>query len=200
MCNFISDENSIESCHAVLAAFTAQFVDIALETGRMRQHHILNLNYQMESWTQEINFRLQNIYERMANEGIIYENGHAVIIETISQARIELQQYLQNEKCSTLNAIMGGVAVSKLAKLAKKTVELESLVHLNGCDGRFVDLSNSEWFLFDEIMMQNGYASQLMDAFDFIGVFSATQTPNSTSNSIKCLSQFDMSVANFLIF
>ena len=39
----------------------------------------------------------------MANEGIIYENGHAVIIETISQARIELQQYLQNEKCSTLN-------------------------------------------------------------------------------------------------
>ena len=190
----ISDEHSIESCHAVLAAFTAQFVDMALETGRMRQHHILNLNYQMESWTQEINFRLQNIYERMANEGIIYENGHAVIIETISQARIELQQYLQNEKCSTLNAIMGGVAVSKLAKLAKKTVELESLVHLNGCDGRFVDLSNSEWFLFDEIMMQNGYASQLMDAFDFIGVFSATQTPNSTSNSIKCLSQFDNAV------
>lgn len=188
--NQISENNSAESCHNVLTAFTANYVDRGHEQARLKQHHILNLNYQMESWTQEINFRLQNIYERMIKEGINCDTGNSAILESISQSRTELQQYLQNETCNTVYSIMNGVAVTKLAEVTKKILVLESTVHLNGDACGFVDLSNSDWFLFDEILMQIGYSSQFLDTLDYVGVFSDM----STRDSLKCCHQLQNAV------
>ena len=190
----VSENTSIESCMNVLASFSAQYVGSGAEPDRIKQHHILNLNYQMESWTQEINFRLQNIYERMMKEGINHETRNLAIIDNISRTRTELQQYLQNERCHTVYAITGGVAVSKIAELTKKLLGLESTVYLNGDEGRFVDLSNSDWFLFDDILMQIGFASQFLDALDFLGVFSNPSDINEAYGPLKCFNQFHHSV------
>ena len=186
----ISENSSIESCHNVLAAFTNQYVDKSSEKAHIKQHHILNLNYQMESWTQEINFRLKSIYDRMIKEEINCETGNIAIMQNISQTRLELQQYLQNERCNTVGSIMGGFAVSKLAEIIKKILALETTVHLNGDEGRFVDLNNSEWFLFDELLMQIGFVSQFLDALDFLGIFPTMSGSNSTSKALRCFAKF----------
>ena len=186
----VTENSSLESCHSVLAAFSAQYVDSGLESTRIKQHHILNLNYQMESWTQEINFRLQNIYERIIKEGINCQTGNSGILQDISRSRSDLQRYLQNEKCKNVFSIAGGISVTKMAEITKNILSLESTIHLNGGDGNFVDLSNSNWFLFDEVLMEIGTASQFLDTLDFLGVFSDTNGSDSTSDLCKCYHQF----------
>ena len=190
----VTENNNMETCHQVLAAFTAQFADNGLEATRIKQHHILNLNYQLESWTQEINFRLQNIYERILKEGINYQTGSTAILQDISKSRSDLQRYLQNEKCKTVYSILSGIAATKMAEIVKKVVTLESTIHFNGGEGQFVDLSNSDWFLFDEILMEIGFGSQFLDTIDFLGLFSETTSDGSMSSLLKCYNHFHHAV------
>ena len=190
----VSENSDLESCHKVLAAFTAQYADSGLETTRIKQHHILNLNYQLESWTQEINFRLQNIFERIVKEGIDCQTGNAAILHDISRSRADLQKYLQNEKCKTVQSILGGISVSKLAEITNKILALESTIHVSGGEGHFVDLSNNDWFLFDEILMDIGLSSRFLDTLDFLEILSNPNGNDAMSNLLRCYHQFHNAV------
>ena len=57
---------------------------------------------------------------------------------------------------------------------------------MNGGEGQFVDQTNNDWFLFDEILMEIGLASQFLDILDFLGVFTKSSGNDSMSNLLKC--------------
>ena len=73
----INENFDSESCQEVVNEFNAKFVEVNNETKRMKQHHVMNLNFQLENWSQDIHFKLQAIFQRMINQGI--ENSNAVI-------------------------------------------------------------------------------------------------------------------------
>ena len=64
----IGDSFDVETCQEVQAEFSALFEaagSSSTDSSRMRQHHVFNVHCQMESWGQQLNMRLQTVYDQM---------------------------------------------------------------------------------------------------------------------------------------
>ena len=66
----IGDSFDVETCQEVQAEFSALFEaagssSSSTDSSRMRQHHVFNVHFQMESWGQQLNMRLQTVYDQM---------------------------------------------------------------------------------------------------------------------------------------
>jgi len=73
----MNENFDIDACQNIVNEFNAKFVEKDPEVVRMKQHQIMNLNYQLEAWSNDILLRLQNIFKRMMAQGI--ENSKSVI-------------------------------------------------------------------------------------------------------------------------
>jgi PI-3-kinase-related kinase SMG-1 len=174
----MTEDFTVATSQDVIADFTRRFIDTdftaaAEDNGRrrLRQHHLLNLNYQMEAWGTEMNMRLRNIFQRMINEGI--ENSGAVMLE-LTGAKMELLQHLNGNDKGRVR-MFGDIVVIRLATIASRLAELETVASKSE-DG-IVDVvppgHENEWSLLDEIRMQLGVASNLLDTMDLVGAMPA---------------------------
>ena len=68
----MNENFDIDACQNIVNEFNAKFVEKDPEVVRMKQHQIMNLNYQLEAWSNDILLRLQNIFKRMMAQGIPY--------------------------------------------------------------------------------------------------------------------------------
>ena len=173
----IADDFSLETCQSVHQEFTSVYEDLSSDAARLKQHHVVNIHYQMENWNQQINMRLQNIYERMIEEQIESQN---VILSFITKSILNIQQVLKDD--ATEATVFDGLLLSKFGEIATDILALETKACLNGPEG-FIDLSNGDWFLFDEILMKIGFCGQFLDFLDFLGTF-----PVSDDRVAKCFS------------
>ena len=74
----LNENFDLDTCQTTVNEFNVKFVEKdAAEVARMRQHQIMNLNYQLEAGSADIHLRLQNIFKRMMSHGI--ENSKSVI-------------------------------------------------------------------------------------------------------------------------
>lgn len=74
----IADSFTVATCHDVIDDFNQHFVDVG-ETRRLRQHHIINVNFQLEAANQELCREVKQIQEQMFTNGI--ENSHSIRIK-----------------------------------------------------------------------------------------------------------------------
>ena len=70
----MNENFDIDACQNIVNEFNAKFVDKDPEVVRMKQHQIMNLNYQLEAWSNDILLRLQNIFKRMMAQGTVCKN------------------------------------------------------------------------------------------------------------------------------
>lgn len=161
----------MNTCSEIVHEFGVKFVDNP-EEKTLKQHHTVNVNYQMESWGREIGFRIQSIFTRMVNENI--ESSNSVFGE-LATAKMDLQQSLQNES-ESLKLLFQDLLIPNMAGLAKKCFALETMA--SEASENIVDLTSSdgEWFLLDEIQMQVGIAIQTLDLMDFYGLLGQNDT------------------------
>ena len=67
----LNDNFDLETCQTSVNEFNAKFVEKdPLELAQIKQHQVMNLNYQLEAWSTDIHLRLQNIFKRMMTQGI----------------------------------------------------------------------------------------------------------------------------------
>jgi|688.fasta_scaffold1536570_1 hypothetical protein len=74
----IGENFSAQTCQDVITEFNHVFVEVG-DSRRLKQHHILNVNYQLETWNQELKIETGKIYERLFASGI--ENSNAVVMK-----------------------------------------------------------------------------------------------------------------------
>ena len=162
----------------IIADFTGKFIDVNAGTTsdddsrRLKQHHLLNINYSLEGWASENGMRLQNIFQRMLHEGI--ESGPAVLAQ-VSTAKTELFQQLAasgeagKDRAAATRAF-GDAAAAKLASLAIRMELLERNAAAAGSEGiSEVAAPDRERSLLDDIRMQLGVAAGLADAMEMMG-------------------------------
>ena len=71
----MNENFDIDACQNIVNEFNAKFVEKDPEVVRMKQHQIMNLNYQLEAWSNDILLRLQNIFKRMMAQGrVLFKN------------------------------------------------------------------------------------------------------------------------------
>ena len=70
----MNENFDIDACQNIVNEFNAKFVEKDPEVVRMKQHQIMNLNYQLEAWSNDILLRLQNIFKRMMAQGRVCKN------------------------------------------------------------------------------------------------------------------------------
>lgn len=70
----VTEDFSVYKCQEVMARFNQIFGETSegksLEFEERKRHHVLNCNFQMDNWAQEINLRLQSIFHKMMQEKI----------------------------------------------------------------------------------------------------------------------------------
>ncbi len=89
----LSENFTVSKCQELAAEFAGELADES-EERQLRQHHVAGVAMQMESWAREVEFRLQNVFQRMSREKI---EGSAQALAHLSATSLELQQYLANE-------------------------------------------------------------------------------------------------------
>lgn len=158
----LSENFNNETCQLIINDFTDKFVDMESDTKRMRQHHVMNLNYQLENWAQEIHFRLQNIFQRMINEGI--ENSRSVIDAGLL-LQSDVATYIQTHKGFSV-----GLCLAELVRSMEKLTALDSKIDPDNFVGQTAN--DGEWFLLDKIIMEIGYTCQVLN---FMEIFNLTE-------------------------
>ena len=162
----MTEDFTLAKSQEVIVDFTRRFVDTAVDDGRqLKRHHLLNLQYQMDAWTTEMNVRMQNIFQRLMSEGI--ENSGAVMLR-VTSAKMELFQHNTPDDSGKgkVKALTDSV-VERLASIATRLLELESAADAAG-DG-VVDMVEGDLPLLDEIRMQLGVAANLLDTLGLVG-------------------------------
>ena len=77
----IAENFSAQTCQDVVTEFNQVFVEVG-DTRLLKQHHILNVNYQLETWNQELKIEAGKVYERLFASGI--ENSNAAVVKVQS--------------------------------------------------------------------------------------------------------------------
>ena len=153
------DDFEFNTCQSVVNEFNAKFVDKNPEFERLQQHQVMNLNYQLETWSQDIHFRLQNIFKRMISHGI--ENS-----KTVQEAGL----LIQNEAATYILAHPGlcrnlclntlGVSMDRIRSLENLIIEENFAVQMNG-----------DLLLLDELLTEVSFCGNVfdfMEKFDLI--------------------------------
>ena len=72
----IAENFTVQTCQEVVSEFSRHFDEIC-DSRRLKQHNVINVNYQLETYSQELKFDVEKIYGRMFAAGI--ENSNAVV-------------------------------------------------------------------------------------------------------------------------
>ena len=161
----LSEDFKVDTCTHVVNEFNAKFVDVDSKVKSLQQHQIVNMNYQLENWSQDIHFRLQTIFQRMMGQGI--ENSKAVI---------DAGLLIQNEASSyILNhpGLSQALCYKQLLVNQQKIQDLEALITDND---NFANQMNGDILLLDELVAEIGYSQQIIGLMEKFGLLDTGST------------------------
>ncbi len=102
----LSESFTVTKCLGLATDFARVLAEDS-EERLLHQRHVAGVALQMEAWAREVEFRLQNVFQRMARENI---EGSSQAILHLSNTSLELQQYVGGESkevtCMVPNAHM----------------------------------------------------------------------------------------------
>ena len=154
----IIDDFTIDTCTTVVNEFNAKFVEINPD---LRRHHVVSLNYQLETWAQEIHFRLQTIFKTMMSQGI--ENSKAVI---------EAGLLIQNEAATYILSNQGLCQALCFKQLVASKLKLQNLEDLIlGKDQLLQTLEDGSGSLLDNLIVEFNIIDEvllLIEKFDLL--------------------------------
>ena len=157
----IMENFTADKCHEVIGQFTNELVEAdASEAARLKQHQVVNLNFQLENWAEEIHFRLQKIFQRLRSEDI--ESSLAV-----QKAGL----ILQNDVAMYIHEnghIATAAMMKNLVEVIARLTNAEAMID----PSRFLEQTsaNGDWFLLDEILMEVSLGCQIMVFLDNFGL------------------------------
>ena len=150
----IIDDFTIDSCTSVVNEFNVKFVEVNPD---LRRHHVVSLNYQLETWAQEIHFRLQTIFKTMISQGI--ENSKAVI---------DAGLLIQNEAATYILNYKGLCQALCSKQLVASKLKLQNLEELIVRD-QFTSQMLEDQLLLDQLLVEVTICDQvllLMEKFE----------------------------------
>ena len=170
-CSELMQDFTEKKCQDIRNDFSARFVEENPDR-QMRRKHFLNLNFQMESWTQELNFKLQNIFQVMMKKQI---DTSSSAVSDLTEAKIELQKYLSSES-RIFKGHMTKFVIEEISSQCQNMHNWEELA-LNTLEG-FLQTTNSEGdqYLIDDLKMENAVLHQVLDTSDFLGLFDMSKS------------------------
>lgn len=74
----IAENMTVSTCQDVVTDFNARFVDV-VESRGLKQHHVANINFQLEAANQQLSHEAKQLYEQMVKSGI--ENSNSLGIK-----------------------------------------------------------------------------------------------------------------------
>ncbi len=155
----LSDNFNLDTCTSVVNEFNSKLVEKDPEISRLQQHQVMSMNYQLENSSQDIHFRLQNIFKRMMTSGI--ENSKAVQ-EQGENILAELRPFIL-----TYPGLIQALCLNQLNLNRQKISDLESGIEPDS----FAIQMHGELLLLDELFTEIAFCGQigdLMNKFNLI--------------------------------
>ena len=157
----INENFDSQACQDVVNEFNAKFVDMNTEAKRLKQHQVMNLNFQLENWSQDIHFKLQTIFQRMMSHGI--ENSSTVVDAGKLVVR-EASDYVEKE-----SSLSQTLCLKQLLVLQKRIRDLEANIEPSTFGVQLE--STKQDLLMDELFVDIAVCDQvlkLMETFNLV--------------------------------
>merc|ERR1719266_1712716 len=183
----LNENFDLDTCQTTVNEFNVKFVEKdAAEVARMRQHQIMNLNYQLEAWSTDIHLRLQNIFKRMMSHGI--ENSKSVI---------EAGLLIQSEAATyilTYTQLCQSLCCKQLVLSWQKISDLEKII---GDEENFAVQMNGDLLLMDELLTEIGFCGHVVDFMAKFNLVTDKHLSNCLTGFVNVYKQFKNLIGSY---
>lgn len=157
-CNKLLENFTSETCDMIANEYAGLFAVQASHVREMKSQHVLNINLQLEKWSNDIMASMQRIYQRMMQQKIMNQ-GKAGALDELGKIREMILNQLSHQDSGVKSETLICFFLRSLLTSGKKWSDIERNL-----------AEDSHENLVDALLLESGIIKTLLDTGDMLNI------------------------------